>query len=148
MKGLSVVLVILLVVTGVAVTASRAQPLTRPNPLIGICDPTGPIAPESRCKPIGALPTIGELEQVTGDSAGNLAGDIGGDWANEAGGDLSDPEFYAAVKALFDLAVKAGIAAVAVNLAERALDWAFGGDIPGEPSALAHVNDSIFDPQD
>lgn len=136
MKGLAVVVVVLALVVSVAVAGSQAQPLPRTNPALGMCQPPGRISPDAvRCKPVILLAAAGELEN-------EFAGEIGGNLANEVGGDNADPEFL--VKVAADLA-KAFIVALAVDLAQRFMDWAFGGTAPNSAPVLAHVDTSIFD---
>lgn len=141
MKSLAGVLIALALVVAVAVAGSQARPLPRANPLLQICEQTGPIVLDSaRCKPVVLLAAPGELER-------DFVGDIGGDWANDAGGNGADPDWQAAaVKAVVEVAWRAAVAAASVNFVQRALDWAFGDTGASHTHFLAHLDTSIFDP--
>lgn len=141
MKALAGVLIALVLVAAVAVAGSQARPLPRANPLLRICEQTSPIALDSaRCKPVALLAAPGGLER-------DFGGDIGGDLANETGGYSADPDWLIqAAKILFDVAWKAAVTGTSVNLVQRALDWAFGGNVSSDIPLLAYLDTSIFDP--
>lgn len=141
MKSLTGVFVLLVLVAAVAVTGSQAQPLPWTNPVVRICQQTGPIASESvRCRPVVLLAAPAEMER-------DFGGDIGGDWANDAGGYGADPEWAVqAAKLVFEVAWKAAVTATSVNIVQRALDWAFGGNVSSDLPILAYLDTSIFDP--
>lgn len=149
MKSLAVVLIMLVVIAAVAVAGSQAQPLPKTNLALRICQHPGPIAPDAlRCRPVALLASPGELER---ELAGDLGGDWGdvGDWAYEAGGDYSDPDWIVEVaRAVWEVAWRAGVVALAAELVEQAVDWAFADGDRGTGHALAPLDTTIFDPQD
>ncbi len=138
MKGLIAVAMLLVLIAGVAVGGSRAQPVPKVSPALTICSPTGPIAPDTRrCQPV--IPAQAEVLAFVGERAFD-------DFANEAVGIGDDPENLGAViKAIFEVAWRAAVAAASVNFVQRAMDWAFGED-PTNALTLAGVDTTIFDP--
>lgn len=136
MKTIAGILVLVMLVTVVAVSGSRAQPLPGSSVAFQQCleqaSPSG-----DRCA--SAVSFVAGIDEIGGDRAMDQAGY--GDFGQAHGGDLSSPEWPGALA----LAV---FTAVLVRAAEHLVDWAFDRYWGGGLSAdlPAHVSPLIFDP--
>lgn len=133
MKTVTVLVIMIALVVGVAVSGSRASPVAQPSAVLYRCliSPEG--GTSSLCQPITRAINVGVDRELENEA---FANDVGGDFANDAGGDNSDPE------ARWALVVRA-IAVIAEALADWMDQRTYGIDA-GQPATLAWV-DELFD---
>ena len=135
MKWLSVVILVVGLVTGVAVHGSRAAPIARHSVAFAQCGAGGALG--DACQALTSRLALG-VEEGPGDYIGVVAA-IGAVGANEAGiigagGDISPDRWVAVALAAMDVA-----RAVFQNW-----DRFFGHDMALEP--VAPASDGVFDP--
>lgn len=124
-KSITVLLMMIVLVAGIAVSSSRASPVVRASAAVARCLGPGGTATSYLCQPIA-----GEMnERLDGDDFGDSIG-------ADLGGDSSDPEARWA-KVLHAVAV---VAEAAANL----LDQLTYGPQVSAPAALTGV-DELFD---
>ena len=136
MKTIAGILVLVMLVTVVAVSGSRAQPLPGSSVAFQQClDQASP--PGDRCA--SAVTIVAGVDEVGGERDMNQAAAYGGDFGQ--GQDLSSPDLWQAVLAAI-------VVAVAVRAAEHVVDRVFDRYWGGALSAdlPAHVSPLIFDP--
>jgi hypothetical protein len=139
MKTVAGILVLVMLVTLVAVSGSRAQPLPGSSVAFRQCLEQASLS-GGRCT--SAVSIVAGLEEVGGDRAMDQVGY--GDLGQAKGGDLSSPEWPAAVARVIGPIVVAALVRVAENFVDRMFDRYWGGglfaDLPADVSPV------IFDP--
>ena len=137
MKTVSVLLILVVLVAGIAVNGSRAQPMPGTSVAFQQClEGSGGTA--ERCRSLVAV--LAAMEEVGVELAGSQVGDVGGDIGGDMGGfggDLASPEFWR-------------------DVATRVLDAFLGGLIKAFVKHLvgnslpmhldAQVDPALFDP--
>jgi hypothetical protein len=136
-KTVSVLLILVVLVAGIAVNGSRAQPMPGTSVAFQQClEGAGGTA--ERCRSL--VTVLAAMEEVGGELAGSQFGDVGGDIGGDMGGfggDLASPEFWR-------------------DVATRVLDAFLGGLIKAFVKHLvgsslpmhldAQVDPALFDP--
>lgn len=139
-KTLSVLLLLVMLVGGIAVNGSRAQPLPGTSVAFQQClEGAGKTA--GRCRSL--VTTLAAMEEVGGDLVGDVTGGIGGDVGGDVGGIGGDVGGVGGDDFLKDLAAKA-LEAFLVGLAKYVVTHFVGGGLPITLDAQA--DSTLFDP--
>lgn len=135
MKTIAGILVLVIFVTVVAVSGSRAQPLPGSSVAFQQClelaSPSG-----DRCA--SAVTIVAGVDEVGGGRDMDQAAAYGGDFGQAHGGDLSSPDFWAQIaRQVFEVVVR--------EVVRWALDRHFGGGGSADLTT-AYAASEIFDP--